>query len=303
VNDSLADLIRLACQAEVLARKPGNVHPEASFADLAAADFLRAAEIVGPVLARSAELGIGRAIFEAVRATREHVATNANLGICLLIAPCAAAAKHAADLRPSLNQVLEKLTVDDARWTYQAIRLAAPGGLGQADDQDVSAEPTVTLLEAMRLAAERDGVARQYATGFSDVFDIALPAIAEFATFGVEQSIIGTHLRLMAARPDTLIARKCGRETAVESANRARQVLTSGWPANGHELAKLNAWLRADGHRRNPGTTADIVAATLLIALQERVLDRHAVQNWCTQSITAFSDPPARPASHPGQAH
>ena len=38
--------------------------------------------------------------------------------------------------------------------------------------------------------------------------------------------------------------------------------------ANG-ALAELDAWLRAEGNRRNPGTTADLVTACLFIALRE----------------------------------
>ena len=32
------------------------------------------------------------------------------------------------------------------------------------EDQDVAGDPDVTLIEAMRLAAHRDGIAREYAT-------------------------------------------------------------------------------------------------------------------------------------------
>jgi len=285
VTPPVEELIRLACQAEVLARKPGSVHPGAAFDDLTAADFLTAAEAVAPILARAAELGIGRAVYEAVVATRQRVATNANLGICLLIAPCAAAITAGGDLRASLRRVLDSLSVDDARWAYRAIRAAAPGGLGQAGEQDVADEPTVTLLEAMRMAADRDGVARQYATGFEDVFDIALPAIREFAGQGIETAIVGAHLRLMSARPDTLIARKCGVEVACESAGRAKAVLDAGWPANGPaELERLDEWLRADGHRRNPGTTADLVAVTILVALWTGGIERGAVVSWSRES-------------------
>ena len=31
----------------------------------------------------------------------------------------------------------------------------------------------------------------------------------------------------------------------------------------------FDRWLRADGHRRNPGTTADLVAATLFAAQRD----------------------------------
>ncbi|QDT55237.1 triphosphoribosyl-dephospho-CoA synthase [Caulifigura coniformis] len=281
MSEQLEALIRLACQAEVLARKPGNVHPEASFNDLDADDFLRAADAVAPRLAEAAELGVGKAVYESVRATRQSVATNANLGICLLLAPCAAAVGQGDALRPALARRLEALSVDDARWAYRAIRLAMPGGLGTAEQQDVSDEPTVTLLEAMRLAADRDDVARQFVTGFEDVFETGLSALRDFRAAGIERAIIGAHLRLMAARPDTLILRKCGPGIATESAQRAAAVLEAGWPDRGDaDLAGLDHWLRADGHRRNPGTTADLIAATIFVALCEGVLDSARVRQW-----------------------
>ncbi len=40
-----------------------------------------------------------------------------------------------------------------------------------AGREDVKAAPSVTLVEAMRLAADRDDVARQYAEDFADVID------------------------------------------------------------------------------------------------------------------------------------
>jgi triphosphoribosyl-dephospho-CoA synthase len=84
--------------------------------------------------------------------------------------------------------------------------------------------------------------------------------------------VIELHLWLMAEFPDTLIARKCGDEMARESALRARTVLEAGWPHGelaADRMAELDAWLRADGNRRNPGTTADLVAGCLFTALRE----------------------------------
>jgi hypothetical protein len=34
-------------------------------------------------------------------------------------------------------------------------------------------------------------------------------------------------------------------------------------------LAELDAWLRAEGNGRNPGTSADLVTACLFVALRE----------------------------------
>jgi triphosphoribosyl-dephospho-CoA synthase len=65
----------------------------------------------------------------------------------------------------------------------------------------------------------------------------------------------------LANRPDSLIARKRGEAVAVEASRRAAEVLAGG------EIAGFDAWLRGDGHARNPGATADLVAAALFVAL------------------------------------
>ena len=276
----LTELLREACRLEVLAHKPGNVHPDASFRDLTCDDFLRSADAMAPILAETAALGIGAAVLEAVRATRAAVPTNSNLGMILLLAPLAAVPSDVS-LRDGIGDCLRQTTIEDARLVYQAIRLAAPGGLGRADDQDVEHEPTLTLTEVMRLAAARDRIAAQYANDFSDVLDLAVPTLLEWSarTNDWEQSIIGLHLSLMARLPDSLIARKCGETVAAESAERAQHVLDSGWPVTDPARAlcsDLDRWLRADQHRRNPGTTADLVAAAIFAGLRDDVWSARA---------------------------
>ena len=49
--------------------------------------------------------------------------------------------------------VLAATTIDDAREVYHAIRQASPAAWGRLPEQDVAGEPTVTLRQAMRLAA------------------------------------------------------------------------------------------------------------------------------------------------------
>jgi triphosphoribosyl-dephospho-CoA synthase len=76
----------------------------------------------------------------------------------------------------------------------------------------------------------------------------------------------------MSEHDDTLILRKRGEAEAAWSAELARQVLVRNWPrtANSWTLFRyLDDWLRAFGHARNPGTTADLVAACLFVLLQE----------------------------------
>lgn len=264
-------LAEIACILEVSARKPGNVHPEASFADTVFVDFLLSAgAIVGP-LDRAREQGVGRTVLEAVEATRLVVSTNTNLGMILLLAPLAAV-PATVDLRTGLRAVLDATTVEDARLVYRAIRQARPGGLGKAPEQDVAAEPTVTLLEAMRLASHHDLVARQYDCGYADVFEIALPSLRNGVRFGrpLERAILESYLWCLASLPDSLIARKLGNESAAECSRRAAAVFGSlGLATERAAIAELDAWLRAEGHARNPGATADLMAAALFAALRD----------------------------------
>jgi len=263
MTTSPGGLAQIACLLELTARKPGNVHRSADFeGDAHYLDFaLSAGAIAGP-LDRARSIGVGRSVLEAVEATRRVVATNTNLGIVLLLAPLAAVPEGTA-LGPGVAEVLARTTVEDAALVYRAIRLARPGGLGSVADQDVTAEPTIPLVEAMRLAAGRDLVARQYAGGYADVFGLALPALAEgiAAGRGIESAIVGAYLATLAAGPDTLIARKRGRAVAEEASRRASEAIRSG------ELDGFDAWLRGDGHARNPGATADLIAAALFAAL------------------------------------
>jgi triphosphoribosyl-dephospho-CoA synthase len=269
----------LACLYEATAPKPGNVHPGACFEDLAYADFVASAVVIGPLLGCAASRGVGQSVLEAVRATRAAVGTNTNLGTLLLLAPLAAvpASQHLAD---GISAVLLRLDNHDTRRVYDAIRLSAAGGLGRTEEADVFSDPpaSLTLLDAMRLAAERDLVARQYTNGFADVLDGTAAWIAEALSrvWSLSQSIVFAHVRQMAARADSLISRKCGPQIAAESSVRAKRVLDAGEPGENsyeHALEGLDAWLRADGHRRNPGTTADLIAAGLFVLLREGRLD------------------------------
>jgi triphosphoribosyl-dephospho-CoA synthase len=265
-----------ACLMEATARKPGNVHRFRDFDDATLMDYLLSAAAIGPVMAGAAGQRVGATVLDAVRATRRVSRTNTNLGIILLLAPLAAV-PPGEDLRAGVERVLTRLDRMDARLAYQAIREANPGGLGEAPEQDVKEEPTQSLREVMALIADWDLVARQYANGFREVFDDGVPVLSASLARGawLETAIVGCHLHLMAKFPDALIVRKRGQAEAEEAAARARRVLQAGWPetdAGRAALGELDAWLRAEGRGRNPGTTADLVTACLFVALRERII-------------------------------
>ncbi len=266
----------LACLLEASAPKPGNVSPGAAFHNARYEDFLASAIAIGPALAAAGGRPLGATIRAAVEATARWAPSNTNLGLVLLIAPLARAALRPEDapLRARLGATLAATTVADAADVYAAIRLASPGGLGRAPDQDVTGAPTVTLREAMALAAGRDLIAREYATDFQATFAIAAPALKRALGAGLSwsDSIVETYLTLLAAAADSHIARKLGAEPAVHVQRRARAVLDTGGvrtPAGREAIAALDRELRDARNAMNPGATADLTGAGIFVMLLE----------------------------------
>jgi triphosphoribosyl-dephospho-CoA synthase len=180
-------------------------------------------------------------------------------------------------LRRLLAAVLGALTVDDARTAYEAIRLASAGGLDEPVEHDVRDEPQITLRDAMVAAAGRDSIAAEYATDFAVTFELGLPALTLALNDGLapRDAIVELALKLLAAVPDTLIARKRGVAAAERVSAGAARVLAAGGlrsAAGRGSLAAFDASLREDGNALNPGTTADLVTAVLFVALLERRL-------------------------------
>lgn len=274
----IAQAAQLACLLEASAPKPGNVAPGRRFTDIGYEHFLASAVAIGEPLAGVAERPLGETVRLAVEATARWAPSNTNLGIVLLLAPLSLAAVRAGSergpsgVRARLGDVLRATTVSDARDVFAAIRMAQPGGLGHAPEQDVGGDPTVTLLEAMRLAADRDGIAREYATDFSTVFGVGAPALraARAAGLGWDEAVVETFLTLLATDPDTHIARRCGAEVAADVSRKARAVLGAGGVRSlegRRALAEMDAGLRGPGNTFNPGTTADLTAASIFVVL------------------------------------
>lgn len=266
----------LACLLEATAPKPGNVHRGADFEDLTFGDFAVSAAAIGPAMDRAVGTSVGQTALDAVLATQALVATNTNLGTVLLLAPLATVPRETR-LRDGIATVLDRLTPDDCRLTYAAIAAAQPGGLGQVDSMDVHDSPPLDLLVAMRAAADRDRVARQYVTRFADIFDQAVPWLLEARATGLNltTAIVHLQIRLLSEYPDSLIARKCGPTITNQATALARKVLAAGPPDSDdylQALGELDFWLRLDGHRRNPGTTADLIATTLFASLRDGLL-------------------------------
>jgi triphosphoribosyl-dephospho-CoA synthase len=288
--DLVATAAQFACLLEASAPKPGNVSPGRHFHDTRYEDFLASAAAIGPAMALAGQRPIGPTVLAAVEATARWAPSNTNLGIILLFAPIARAAIETAHtpasepgaqaergisiatLRDGVEAVLAATTIADARAVYAAIRLARPGGLGQVPEQDIREEPDAALQVVMALAAERDAIAREYATGFAATFDTGLPALSRARSDGLswDSAVAETYLVLLSATPDTLIARKLGVPEAESVCRAAAAIMAAGGvrtPTGRSRIEAFDERLRDPRNTGNPGATADLTAASLFVYL------------------------------------
>ena len=266
-----------ACRLDVETPKPGNVSVQSAGHGMRAAQFITSAEVAaGALLTRGAP--VGRRVLDALTRTRDAVGCNTNLGILLLVAPLAAALEDtarplsASHWRTATERVLARLDVDDTRLAYRAITLANPGGLGEAPEQSVHTSPTVSLRDAMTLAAGRDSIARQYAEGFRDIFETGLAAFLEVAADQPRVATLNVFLTFLSNWPDSHIVRKQGMAVAQSVTLAARERHAQWRDALAQKrpdapVQPLDAWdaeLKAGAI--NPGTSADLTVATLFVA-------------------------------------
>ena len=269
--EAIARAFEAACLAELRAVKPGNVFVGSEGHGMTVQDFARSAAAAAPALVAPAA-GVGVRLLAAVRATRDVVGQNTNLGILLLATPLVEAALGGGagdSLEVATAAVLRATTIADADAVYAAIRLARPGGLGRSATQDVAAVPSCTLLEAMTLAADRDRIAWNHVHDLADLFGPGRYRLRMLAarSWPPVWIVTGIYLGFLGMIPDTHVARKHGTPMAGEVQRRAAsldaELLAAAEP---QELeASLLAFDRELKHSGiNPGTSADLTVATLL---------------------------------------
>ena len=283
---TIADAIRWACIWEASAAKPGNVHPAARFADLCYGDFVAAADITADALTRP-DRSMPMRMSDAIVQCRRAIGSNANLGIVLLMGPMVEHFERTPQREtgtPSQGNPSRSISANLSRWSpaeggVLAAAMATVGG-GGVDDRrrtidscrDVRlAGEHYDFLAAMRSVADRDRIAAMYDTGFEPLFSQMVPRLrTDIARCGLHLGILSTFLWILGEYPDSLIARKCGDVVARDVSARASRVVAS----NAAQVQSFDDYLRSDGNRLNPGTTADLIAAALLAWIIESNFDK-----------------------------
>lgn len=275
-NELRAELTRLylhVCQLDVQSLKPGNISVYSGAKDLSVDDFLTSAKASAePITDPNSSLGLR--ILNAASATHDAVSTNTNLGMILLMAPLVQAAyvqRAGGSIQLALKYIFKQTSIEDAQHVYQAIRLAKPGGMGDKDDQDISEEPSVTLLNTMKIASTWDQIAAQYSNNFQDIFIFGVPRYQALMGKWKDEkwATTGLFMSYLAHYPDSLIERKFGllkaREISDMISDLEMELCRSDSPGR-YEAQLLEIDRQLKRNLINPGTSADLTAASIFAA-------------------------------------
>jgi len=243
--------------------KPGNVDRCHDFPDTTLEHFLASAILARPALEEAAtgKGRIGEIIKHAVRDTNTHGGGNTHFGAFLLLVPLV----YGKDIQGALEAIAHTDSSDAVAF-YKAFAMTAvrmPAG----DELDVNDPHTLTLIrerdmnlmDIMQHSAANDMVAREWVNGFvltrrgADLLKELGPG---------RQSIVRMFLTLLATEPDTFVIKKHGLAVANETLLAARDVLDGRRSAEDLDEECIRRGI-------NPGSIADIVIASIYIALGE----------------------------------
>ena len=303
---NIKDIARAAQLASVLEvsgyPKPGNVHRTADLEEATFEQFMASSVAIGPILIEVAErgfkagkgeikpsdIGVGKVIKSAIEDTmRWQKNENTNLGVVMLLMPLTAAAGATLaregkidmkNLRKNLSEILKSTTYEDALNVYDAILIAEPGGLGDLAELDVKDEKSrkrirekqISLYEIMKTSSEWDGISKEWVTDMRITFESGYPLIKRLyeKTKNVNTATVQTFLEILSKYPDTFVQRIHGKKIAKKISEKAKTIVERGGmltSTGGAFVAKFDEELRKKDI--NPGTTADLVASSLMLAI------------------------------------
>ncbi|MFU8869575.1 triphosphoribosyl-dephospho-CoA synthase [Natronococcus sp.] len=261
--------------------KPGNVDRHRDLEDLRFEHFLAGAVGARDGLELAANgAAVGPAFERAVEGMAAQEGGNTQFGALLLLVPLVRAAGD--DLsQPVVEGVLEGTTVTDAAAFYRSFEHVdvfvadPPEGMAPLDvRRGAAAVPTLeerglTLLDVMDRSVPGDDVAREWVTGFERSF-AAAERLAD-AEGPILERTAAVFLSLLAERPDTLVADRSGEAVAAEVTERAAALVERDALETDRDALEAFADELVD-RGINPGTTADLTAAGLFIALEHETV-------------------------------
>ena len=301
-HDFIAKTAQIASVLEVSGHpKPGNVHRTQDFHDMVFEDFLISGVVIGDIMKKAAQkglkygedpdlfgkIGVGKLIKEAVLETDKWIANNTNLGIIMLLTPLSAAAgmsNETSEVQENVDRIMRATTPKDAVNLYDAINIADAGGMGETDDLDVGSDDAkkqlidrnINMFDVLELSSEWDMLAYELTRTMPITFEIGYPTFTGVKeTNDINKATVQTFLTILSIYSDTLIARKFDIETAQKVSEDASLIISEGGVLTDEGMEMLKDFDKDLVEKNlNPGTTADLTASSIMVALLDEYNDK-----------------------------
>ncbi|MBA2846017.1 triphosphoribosyl-dephospho-CoA synthase [Methanococcus maripaludis] len=281
---------QIACCFEVGSFKPGNVHKNRDYDDIKYHHFISSGIAFGDVIHQACleKNNIGNFIKKGVIESKKWSPTNANLGIIMLHMPIAIAASNLdkfseSALKKETEKIIKNTTVQDAIDVYGAIEIAlafvnAPENgpdLKSKDAKDELIEKNLTLYDVFKISSTWDSISNEWTENFKISYK-GYNLIKEYYEKynNINIAVTKTFINLLSNYPDTLIARKKGIDVSKMVSEKAKEVLNN---FNEESVLEFDKFLSKEGNKLNPGTTADLIASSLLIFLLDRISNEKTI--------------------------
>ena len=282
--NEIAKIVQIASALEVSGYpKPGNVHRTRDYDDMFFEDFVISGIVIGDTIREACtdvdvdNPELGKYILQAVAETDRWIKNNTNLGIVMMTTPIAVAASisdSSDDIRENIKLLMGNTSVDEACDLYDAINIADAGGMGDQDEYDVASdnakqelrENGQTMFDVLKISAPWDMLAREMTSDMPAVFEIGYPTYHKLREEKSQNdACLLTFLTILSHVPDTLISRKYGDEEALKISLMTRDLLKmKDSPDFIDRVSEFDDYMFKN--RYNPGTTADLTAASIFVS-------------------------------------
>ena len=290
--EQIGKIVEIASVLEVSGYpKPGNVHRTRNYDDMVFQDFVISGVVIGDTMEEVANQAkeiddlsnaeLGKYILQAVNETNKWIETNTNLGImmmCIPIAASAAISNGFDEIQENVGRLMDATTVEDAVNLYDAINVADAGGMGDQEEFDVMSEKAKdelrannqTMYDVLKISAGWDRLANELTSKMPVCFEIGYPTFSDFWKTCDDVDVINkasvlTFMTILSQVPDTLISRKYGNEIAEAVSRKAEGILKfKDDDSFVEKLLEFDDYLYENKY--NPGTTADLTAASIFLS-------------------------------------